>query len=195
MTDEQESAASQQEKPAAPQTTHVEADLTAADEKEDARQAASMAVGIASSVATAALAVLAVLGAIVTYVAANYADLTLFYVLAAITGIAMVAAVYIGIIGVAEITKNGYKGEWKPSTKSKLFNKQAFVALFGVVVLAATIVVGFTATTKPPDAAATRESRQVAAAIREEARLDRGLARTDLWLARIAARLAVPPRH
>ncbi len=53
--------------------------LTPSADASDRRQSASMATGIASSMVTAALAVLAIIGAIVTYIATNYEHLGLFF--------------------------------------------------------------------------------------------------------------------
>jgi hypothetical protein len=80
----------------------------------DVRQAASQAVGIASSVSTATLAVLAIIGAILACIASNYHDLLAFYIVLAIASLFLLASVYLGIKGVTEITNNGYSGAWKP---------------------------------------------------------------------------------
>jgi uncharacterized membrane protein len=77
---------------------------------EDRRQAATLAVGIASSVTTAALAALAAIAAVVTFAAGKYHELGVFYVLIAVSAILFVAGIVVGAQGIAEITKQGYKG-------------------------------------------------------------------------------------
>ncbi len=169
--------------------------LEPSGDKEDLRQSASLAVGIAGSVATAALGVLAVLGAIVTYVAANFNGLTLFYGLAALASALMVGAVYLGIRGITEITNKGYEGVWSPWTKHRLFNKQAFASLLGVLVFGGAIVVGFTSPPKPSTASSPAASKQVSRETTETLVLERRLTETDQVLAQILRRMAVAGRR
>ncbi len=78
-------------------------------------------MGIASSVTTAALAALAAVGVIVTFVAGKYHELGAFYALIGISATLFVFAIVVGAQGTAEVTKEGYKGSWSPFTKKKLF--------------------------------------------------------------------------
>jgi hypothetical protein len=163
----------------------VTASPTPSHDKDDVRQAASLAVGIAGSVATAALAVLAVLGAVVTYVAANYEGLTLFYVLAGVAAILIIGAVYLGIAGIAEITNKGYQGTWSPWTKNHLFDKQAFAALAGILVLGAAIVIGFTSAPKSSTAQPAVAPNQTSEALRQTVLLEQRVTETDRVLVQI----------
>lgn len=115
-----------------------------------------MAVGIAGSMTTAAIAVLGIIGAIVTYIASNYQDLTAFYILAALSALALISGIWQGMRGIAELTNKGFQGEWLVETKKGRFDKQSLATLIGLLLLGAAVIVGFMAPTKPPPSANVR---------------------------------------
>ena len=160
---------------------------TASTDPNDLRQAASQAIGIAGAVSTAALAVLAIIGAILTYIASNYHDLAVFYIVIGIASLLMLAGVYLGIRGVAEITNNGYSGHWEPWTKSHLFDKQALCALCGFVALGVALPLGFTATRNSSALQKISEPSSLTGILQSLAVLDGKLVITDTELARLAA--------
>jgi hypothetical protein len=142
---------------------------------EDRRQAATLAVGIASSVTTAALAALAAIAAVVTFAAGKYHELGVFYVLIAVSALLFVTGIVVGAQGIAEITKQGYKGSWSPFTQKKLFNWQSNITMAGFVFLAVAVVVGFQAPMIPAQAASNSATRSEVAALRERLTRDEAL--------------------
>jgi hypothetical protein len=108
-----------------------------------------MAVGVPTSITTAALAMLGIIGAIATYIASNYQDLTAFYILISTSAIALIWGVWQGVRGITELTNKGFEGEWLVETKKHRFNKQAGATLLGLIVLGVAVIVGFTAPSKP----------------------------------------------
>lgn len=154
------------------------------DDPNDRRQAASLAVGIASAVTTAALAVIGALAVIVTYVAGKYEHLTWFYVLASVSAALLVCAIIVGTQGIAQITKKGYQGSWSPSTEGHLFNKQSNITMAALAFLAAAVIVGFSAPLQPPP-----EPAAVSATQTEIARLKHRLARDEMTLQSLRQRV------
>lgn len=132
--------------PANPPPANPPAPPTPTADPDDRRQAAFMAATIAGFVTTAALAIVAVVAAIVTYVASNFHHLGLFYGLAALATLLLVGAAYLGALGTAEITNRGYyqPSDWSPFTQRHLFDKQSFATMAGFFVLGAAVIVGFT---------------------------------------------------
>lgn len=154
---------------------------------EDRRQAATLAVGIASSVTSAALAALAALGVVVTFVASKYHELGIFYALISVSVGLFVIGIVVGAQGIAEITKDGYKGSWSPFTKKKLFNWQSKITMAGFALFVAAVVVGLLSPAIPAEAPATSATRSEVAALRERLARDEGLLgriahrRDDRW--------------
>ena len=112
-------------------------------------------MGIASSVTTAALAALAAVGGIVTFVAGKYHELGAFYALIGISATLFVFAIVVGAQGTAEVTKEGYKGSWSPFTKKKLFNWQANITMAAFAFFVLAIVVGLLSPAIPAQAPAS----------------------------------------
>jgi len=150
---------------------------------EDRRQAATLAVGIASSVTTAALAALAAIGVVVTFVAGKYHQLGAFYALIGVSVVLFVIAIVVGAQGTAEITKQGYKGLWSPFTKKKLFNWQANITMAGFAFFVLAIMVGLLSPTIPAQAPPSSATRSEVAVLRER------LVRDEMLLERIAQRV------
>jgi len=148
-----------------------------------------MAVGIASSVTTAILAVLAFTGAIVTYIASNYRGLTLFYIVVAGSAVVLVCAVWQGILGIAELANNGYQGKWKVTSENQRFDKQGAATLLGLALLGFAIVTGFTATrevAKPPQVSVTVSGALIDARLAEQ---DKRTHRVEVTLGRVASQV------
>lgn len=125
-------------------------------DKDDLRQAASMAVTVPGSVTTAALAVLGITGAIATYIASHYQHLTLFYVFASASAILMIWGAWQGTHGITELTNKGYQGEWSVETKDRRFDKQSGATLLGLLTLGLAVVFGFTAQPRPSESLTVR---------------------------------------
>ena len=118
---------------------------------EDRRQAASMAVGISSAVTSASLTALAILAAIVTFMADKYSGLLVFYLLVGVAAVLLIAAIIAGVHGTAEILRDGAAGSWKAKTKKGLFNLQALLAMLALVAVAAGVPVGLSSDRRTND--------------------------------------------
>ena len=146
-----------------------------ADGAEDRRQAATLAVGIAASVTTAALAVLAAASIVITFIVGKYHELGAFYVVIGISTILLVVSIVVGTHGIAEITKNGFSGNWLTKTGKKLFDWQAKITAGGLVVFVVAIVVGLQAPLIPPQSPANTATRYELQTLRQQLKLDEAL--------------------
>lgn len=151
--------------------------------QEDRRHAATLAVGVAASVTTAALAVLGAVAIVVTFVTGKYHRLGVFYALTVVSVGLLVLAVVIGAQGVAEITKNGARGKWTTSTDKRLFDTQAKLAFGGLLCFALAVVVGFTAPKIPPEPSRPDPARYEVQGLRKQLVADEAMLRRVLALA------------
>jgi hypothetical protein len=135
---------------AADNVAGVDAPITAvADDpsREDARQAASIRVGISNYVGTASLAVLAGVVAVFTYYQQNYRPMVAFYVFVAGSGVAVIASLIVGGRGAASVARAVAKGTYARAGDAKAagaseFDLQSILSLLAVVLAAVGVVCG-----------------------------------------------------
>ena len=129
---------------------------------------------------TAALAVLAAIAVVVTFVAGRYHALGAFYGFTGLSVALLVASVIVGAQGIAEITNNGYQGTWSPKTEDRLFGRQAKLTFGGFLALGVALATGLTAPlqpTPPAKGTATQAAvRQVTQELEAERRRVRAIA-------------------
>jgi hypothetical protein len=143
-------------------------------DRDDQRQAATIAVGIASGVTTACLAVLGALAALVTFIADRYEGRTAFWVLTGLAAALLVVATFLGAHGTAEIARLGYRGTWKWRTKKGLFNYQALVASAALVLIGTSAAVGLGAPRRvEPTGRPDPLEKRAVSALQALARIDR----------------------
>jgi hypothetical protein len=118
---------------------------------EDKRAAASMEVTLSSQVITAALAVMAVEGAFITYVLDKRQPGAAFYILTVLSALLLIFSILNGGVGVKRLTEAGFKGEWGSNDASNCFGRQSLACLAGVLLLFFAVVFG--GATKEDDAA------------------------------------------
>src|SRR4051812_3987035 len=92
---------------------------------EEKRAAASMEVTLSSQVITAALAVMAVEGAFVTYVLDKRLPGAAFYILTVLSALLLIFSIINGGVGVRRLTEAGFKGEWASNDASNCFGRQS----------------------------------------------------------------------
>jgi hypothetical protein len=107
---------------------------------EDQRAAAAIQVSISSFVLTAALAVIAAEGALVTF----YLDKRVIdwpgIVALALTPALVVASFIAGGLGLNQLSKNGYSGTWNITAASAQFNWQAIFTLLAACGIIASVL-------------------------------------------------------
>jgi hypothetical protein len=110
---------------------------------ENERQAAAIKVGISNNVATAALAVLAGVVGIFTYISQAFAPAWTFYLFISLATAALVLSIILGGAGSDSTVGLVAKGLWK-NQKTPSFNRQAYLTLFGLVFLLVATAIGAT---------------------------------------------------
>jgi len=109
---------------------------------DDKRTASNITATLSSYLITAALGVIAAEAVIVTFVLDKREHLAWFYLLSA-SGVALsVASIYFGGKGIFNLTKRGFDGDWIIKTDRGHFNRQAWSALVGVLVVAGSAFCG-----------------------------------------------------
>src|ERR1700755_1780964 len=92
---------------------------------EDKRAAVSMWVTLSSLVITAALAVIAVEGAFVTYALDKRVPGTTFYVLTVLSAGILIFSILNGGAGINRLTDDGFKGLWGLNVAGGYFGRQS----------------------------------------------------------------------
>jgi hypothetical protein len=113
---------------------------------DDKRAASNITATLSSYLMTAALGVIAAQAVIVTFVFDKREHLAWFYLFSAIGVASSVASIYFGGRGIFSLTKRGIDGDWVIKTGGGQFNKQAWLALIGVVLVA---ISAFCGSSKP----------------------------------------------
>jgi hypothetical protein len=106
------------------------------------RTASGIAVNLSSYLITGSLAMVGAQAVVVTFVLDKRDHLGLFYTVAFLAFVSLIASIYCGGKGIFELLQDGYKGDWKAETRSEVFNKQALLTLVGAVLLAGSTVLG-----------------------------------------------------
>lgn len=106
---------------------------------EDRRAAVNISVNLSSYLITAALTMLAVVGAFSTYLLDKRVPSTLFWLAFWATIVTFVASIFLGGRGAARAYTRGHMGDWSLTASSKLFNLQAIACLVGLLAFAAMI--------------------------------------------------------
>ena len=122
-----------------------------AEQSEDERQAASIQVAISNYVATASLAVLAGSVVLFTYVSQTFAPPWTFFAAITAGAVLLVASVFLGGRGSAEVAKEVGRGEWDSQRRIGEYNLQAALTLLGLVCVLVAAVVGTTAARRSSD--------------------------------------------
>jgi hypothetical protein len=109
---------------------------------EDRRAASNITATLSSYLMTAALGVIAAEAVIVTFIFDKREHLTWFYLLSVVGLASSVASVCFGGKGIFKLTKRGFDGDWVIRTTGGHFNRQSWLALSGVVLVAASVFCG-----------------------------------------------------
>lgn len=133
--------------------------------EEDKRTAVNISVTLSSELIGAALAMIALEGAFVTFVMDDRAGLGIaFYILIALTFIAFVLSIVIGGQGVSKSREEGYEGKWTLQSGKKYFNRQAILCFVGILLFASTLFVSGA----PMEEAVVKEFQQLRANLEEQ---------------------------
>jgi amino acid transporter len=108
---------------------------------DDKRQAASAVATLSASVATAALAAVAGLIALFTYLSQNFKVDACFYVAVAGAGLCFVLSFVCSGLGTKELAEKVAAGTWKVEDRIWPFNFQTWLAVAGIVLIAAATVI------------------------------------------------------
>jgi hypothetical protein len=103
---------------------------------DDRRAASNITATLSSYLMTAALGVIAAEAVIVTFVLDKREHLAWFYLFSAVGLVSSVASIFFGGKGIFKLTKRGFDGDWVIRTTGGHFNRQAWFALSGVVLVA-----------------------------------------------------------
>jgi len=102
---------------------------------QDRSAAVAIAVTLSGQLSTAVLAMIAVWGALATYIFDKRSPSGLFYVLYFGVFLIFVLSVYKGGRGVSKTCGAGFHGKWSLEVGKRCFGQQAFFALLGLVLL------------------------------------------------------------
>jgi hypothetical protein len=116
---------------------------------EDKRIAANTTVSLSSFLITVSLGIVAAEAVIVTFVLDKRQNLLWFSVSAGIGFIAVVASIYFGGLGITELLRKGFNGDWVWKTEAGYFNKQAILILIGIIGVAVSVFCGEPKMEKP----------------------------------------------
>lgn len=106
---------------------------------EDQREAVKVSVTLGGQLMTAALAVLAIEGAFITFALGNRNVQFGFYVTAGLTFLLFVASIFLGGKGVTQVRNAGFQGNWRLEEGKAFFNWQAALCLIGLLSFALTL--------------------------------------------------------
>lgn len=106
---------------------------TPKEKAEDGKAAASMWATLSSQVITAALAVIAVEGAFITYVLDKRLPGFVFYLFIALSAISLIFSILSGGAGINWLTERGEAGSWGLKGGGHYFGQQSLACLAGVV--------------------------------------------------------------
>lgn len=108
-------------------------------DREDRRAAVNISVNLSSYLITAALTMLAVVGAFATYLLDKRLTNIYFWLAFGASILAFVASVFFGGRGTAKVYMKGHKGDWSLTVGSKYFDWQAKACIVGLLAFAALI--------------------------------------------------------
>jgi hypothetical protein len=109
---------------------------------EDKRTAVNMVANLSGYLMTASLSALGAQAAILAYVIDKRTHLAWYFVVSGCAAALLVLSLIEGGKGISEIYKNGFAGRWKIKTSCRTFDTQALLSLGGVVLVAASVVLG-----------------------------------------------------
>jgi len=116
---------------------------------EDRRLAVSTTVSLSSFLITSSLGVIAAEAVLVTFVLDKRAHLLWFGITAGIGFIASVLSIYFGGMGITDLLKKGFDGDWVWKTQKGYFDKQALCLFAGLAIVGLSVFCGEPKTEKP----------------------------------------------
>lgn len=108
-------------------------DTVSNQEHEDRRTAAGISVSLSSQLISAALAMLAIEGAVVVFVVGERNPNPIFWIVAVCSFVAFVVSIFVAGKGITKDRDNGANGNWNTNEASKLYNAQAISCLIGLI--------------------------------------------------------------
>ena len=109
---------------------------------DDRRAAVEIKVSLSSYLISAALTVLGVQVALVTFILDKRDGLMAFGVLSCVGALLLVASMFLGGKGISEAYKQGFSGDWQMTSSQGQFSLQAVLALVGVCCVAFSAFLG-----------------------------------------------------
>jgi hypothetical protein len=109
---------------------------------EDQKEAVNIGITLSSQLITAALAMIAVIGAFSTYILDKREVGIFFYTTAIVSGISFVASIFFGGKGINKARKNGFNGNWDIAITKVDFNRQALCSIVGLLFFVTSLFLG-----------------------------------------------------
>lgn len=116
---------------------------------DDRRAASNITASLSSYLITAALGVIAAEVVIVTFVIDKREHLFWFYVFAGAGLAASTLSIIYGGKGIGELVRRGFDGDWIFKTQGGHFNRQSYLALAGLLLVAVSVLCGSPKPEKP----------------------------------------------
>jgi len=99
---------------------------------DDERAAANITVTLSGQIIAAALAMLAIEGAVLSFVYSNRITDYRFFVLIIVAAVSFISSIYRAGKGITALRNQGYEGNWELKSTKNHFNLQAILCLIGL---------------------------------------------------------------
>lgn len=103
------------------------------NQQEDRRLATEIFVNLSTQLMAASLAMIAVEGAFVTFFIDKNKVIPLFFAASLASFVFFVLSIYFGGLGINDLAKSGFQGDWDLNISKARFNRQAIFCILGLI--------------------------------------------------------------